>query len=55
MSSVGFVWDLGVNMEVSGIIVTDMRRRVQPMPETTKLEAEHPLKDIFMYILFILN
>lgn len=49
MNSAGFVWDLGVNMEVNGIIVIGTRRKVLPMHEIIKPRVEHLLSDIFMY------
>jgi hypothetical protein len=49
MSFVGFAWVLGVSMEVNGITVIDMRKRVPPMPEIIKLKAGLLSNDTFMY------
>jgi len=49
MNFVGFVWVPGVNMEVNGIIVIDMRKRVLPMQEIIKQKVVLLLNDTFMY------
>jgi len=49
MNSAGFVWDLGVSMGVSGIIVIGMRRKVRPTREIIKLRVGLLLNDISMY------
>ena len=54
MNFAGFVWGLGVNMEVNGIIAIGMRRKVLPMQEITKPRVELLLNDIFMCFLFVL-